>query len=105
MSTDHMTADATGLTVAEIRACRVLDIPPTRIARERRRRLLADTDQEAPMPDDTLDLTDDEKDICARSGMHPARYAAVRDTPTSFGGRSIADVLAAVKAADAPKED
>lgn len=49
--------------------------------------------------DDKPDLTDAERDIVARSGMDPDKYAAIRDLPTNYGGRGITDVLAAIDAA------
>lgn len=52
------------------------------------------------MPPDPPDLTDAERDMCARSGMDPERYAAVRDVETHYGGRSVPDILAALSTDD-----
>ncbi|WP_217913324.1 hypothetical protein [Miltoncostaea marina] len=104
----RMTADALGLTVGELRAIRAAGLDPRAVAVLRRADLITPTDG-APMPDDTPpDLTADELEAARLTGMTPERYAAVRDavngTPRSIGGRSVNDLMAALRAADRPKE-
>ena len=100
-----MTAYFHGLSVGDLRAIRTAGHDPAAIAALRRADLLTPTNG-VRMSENPPDLTADELAAARLAGMTPERYAAIRDTPrTSGGSRSVTDVLAAGRRAEAETQE
>lgn len=57
------------------------------------------------MPDKAPELTADERDIVARSGMSAEKYARIRDTPSNYGARPVEAILAALEPVPDDRKD